>query len=195
MQETLKMMKSILTGKESKVNEIQLIKEYQEKLSPNILAYFYSNNYGLLCKINTLYPIINEEDKASFCLQELDKCLLTFNTDLNIRFMTYFSKCYKNRLCIESNLLNMQKRKANINCLDIENLQILSLDIMDSINDENLILDNYNLTSKEKYHCKLLNAGYSINEISNILKLKPITIYKRLEKIKQKILNSSIILA
>ena len=37
--------------------------------------------------------------------------------------------------------------------------------------------------------------GYTIKEIANILKLAPVTIYKRNDIIKQKISNSNIILA
>ena len=66
MEETLKMMKSILTGKEGKTNEKELIKEYQEKLSPNILAYFYTDNIGMLQRTNVMYPILSSEDKVSF---------------------------------------------------------------------------------------------------------------------------------
>ena len=190
MQETLKMMKSILTGEEGKVDEKELIKEYQEKLSPNILAYFYSDNYGLFCKINTLYPIINEEDKASFCLQELDKCLLEYN--FSTKFMTYFCKCYKNRLRMETEKLMTYKRRINITISNIDNSNLI--EESNIIENEELLLNQYNLNNKEKEQCKLLNAGYTITEISNILKVKPITLYKRLEKIKQKVLTSNIIL-
>ena len=113
MYETLKMMESIITGKEEKVDEIEIIREYQEKQSPNILAYFYIKNFGLITKASKTYSKLNYNDKASFCLQELDKCLQTYQLDVSIKFSTYFIKCYKRRLYAENGLLNTQKRKMS----------------------------------------------------------------------------------
>lgn len=190
MEETLKMMKSIITGKECKVNENELIKEYQKELSPNILAYFYVDNYRILQKTNLYYSILSTEDKASFCLQELDKCLQNYKLDNKVKFITYFIRCYKNRLRTESELLNTQKRKAMLNIIDIDNIEINAN--CNLIEDTDFILNNYDLTKEEKKQCKLLNMGYSIKEIAKILGLAPITIYKRNDKIKQKILNLDI---
>lgn len=193
MEETLKMMKSILTGKEGKEDEKELIIKYQTGTYPNILAYFYSQNYGLLCNINKLYPIINEEDKASFCLQELDKCLLHYNISSATKFITYFSKCYKNKLRMEVEQLLTQKRKIQFYIdTDIEIDNCMEDNYFNTVDDT---LNNYKLTNKEKTQCKLLNAGYSIKEIGSYLNIKPITIYKQISKIKEKILNSSINLA
>lgn len=189
MEETLKMMKQILTGKECKVDETELINQYKEGLYPNILAYFYCNNYTIICKTNALYSIITDEDKASFCLQELDKCLLNYNSNNNAKFITYFLKCYKNRLRTETELLNTLKRKVNINYENLDEFSMISNDI--EIEDINF-LDKYELTKQEKFQCKLLNMGYTIKEIAKIYKLTPIAIYKRQEKIKQKILNYNI---
>ena len=195
MEETLKMMESILTGKESKVDERELIKEYKEKLSPNILAYFYSSNYKLICKTNNLYPGILNEDKASFCLQELDKCLQNCNLDLENKFITYFIKCYKNRLRTEIKSLNVQKRKI---IFSVDNLSLKEIDnYIDARNDKYFendddVLNNYNLTTVEKNQCKLLSAGYTLKEISNMFKQAQITAYLRNKQIKEKILNSTI---
>lgn len=187
MQETFKMMKEILTGKEGKVLEKNLIAEYQEFLSPNILAYFYVRNFGLICKISNQYSIITNEDKASFCLQELDKCLQNYDLESNIKFITYFGKCYQRRLWAEKEMLNHKVRKVNMFCKDIDDLEVSNT--TDIITDEDLILSNYSLTEEEIKQCKLLNMGYTIKEIAKIFKLAPITIYKRNDRIKQKILS------
>lgn len=192
MYKTKKMMESILIGKESKVDEIKLIKEYQEKLSPNILAYFYCNNFGIIQRTSLFYPIITEEDKASFCLQELDKCLQIYKKEYDTKFITFFIKCYKNRLRMEMQLLNTNKRKTIFNSSQVElysDILYYENDIIENVED---ILNNYNLTNYEKKQCELLDKGYTITEIADMLKLKPITIYKRLEKIKQKILKYDI---
>lgn len=189
MQETLKMMKSILIGKESKVDEKKLIIEYKENLSPNILAYFYCDNFGIIYKTSKLYSLLSDEDKASFCLQELDKCLQNYNINGDAKFITYFIKCYKNRLRTEIQSLNYNKRKINILNDELnENIEDYEFEITDT----NLILNEYNLTSQEKEFCKLRNNGYKLYEISNIFNLSLPRINQINHIIKQKILNSSI---
>ena len=190
MEQTLKMMESILIGKEKNIDEKELIKEYKNKLSPNILAYFYSDNYKIICRANNLYPIISDEDKASFCLQELDNCLQKFDLNVNHKFITYFIKCYKNRLRMETERLLVLKRKVILYSEDLkeDNLYV------DNIEIENLdyILDNYNLNEMERNQCKLLNAGYKIKEIANIFNQSTVITYVRNNKIKEKISNTVI---
>ena len=142
MEETLKMMKSILNRNEGKINENELIKEYQNKLSPYILAHFYVSNYKLIYTISQNYRILTEEDRASFCLQELNKCLQTYDMNKNVKFTTYFVTCFKRRLYAETQMLNHANRKAIIFCEDKSELQIPNT--VDLITDENYILDNYN---------------------------------------------------
>lgn len=186
MKETRKMMEKILTGKECKVSEKQLISEYQEKLSPNILAYFYCNNYGLIYNVSQKYSIITDADKASFCLQILDYCLQNYIG--NVKFMTYFISCYEKKLMTETRLLNLDKRKLNINCLDINNYD-LTTDL--DLTNYDLILDTYNLTDIEKEQCKLLNSGYTLTDIAHRFKISISAVCQRNKKIKQKILIAS----
>lgn len=191
MEETLKMLKEIITGEEGKVNEKKLIEEYQKGLYPNILAYFFKSNYGIIINTNNNYPLLTDEDKASFCLQELDKCLQSFNLQQNVKFITYFIKCYKNRLRMESEQLLTQKRKI-LNTYDcIDDLEISNYN-EDIDLDLDSVLNTYNLSNIEKIQCKLLEAGYTVKEIAFKLNVAPITIYKRNEKIKQKISGLSI---
>lgn len=191
MKETLKMMQSILTGKECKVDEKELIIEYQEKLLPNILAYFFINNFGIIINKNKIFPIINEEDKASFCLQEIDNCLRSYDITSNAKFSTYFIRCYSNRLRMETEQLLTYKRKIFLyNNTEIN--EELTIDSDVQIINTDIILSNYNLTKDEKKQCQLLDMGYTLKEIALLFNLKPITIYKRNQKIKQKILNYNI---
>ena len=190
MEETYKMLREILIGKEETINEKILIKQYQDELCPNILAYFYCDNYGLIYNVSEFYPYISSEDKASFCLQELDKCLQKFNRK-DIKFSTYFIKCYRNRLNTETKLVLAQKRKSILfteELLDeklckVSNVEIENLDI---------ILDSYKLDDKEKQQCKLINDGYTLRDISKILNKSESFIWKTNSIIKQKILNSGI---
>lgn len=191
MEKTLAMMKGILTGKEKDTNEKELIKEYKDNKCPNILAYFYSDNFGVIRNISKLYPILSDDDKASFCLNELNDCLLNYDETFDVKFITYFSRCFKNKLRMETQQLNTQKRKILIN-YDILNESTDSTYTQDMIQDTDILLDNYNLTDLEKEQCKLLNEGYTMKEIAYLLKQATVTIYKRNDKIKKKILDSNI---
>lgn len=187
MEETLKMMKSILSGKEKKTNENELIKQYQEGLYPNILAYFYVNNFGLIYKTSKLYPKLDDEDKASFCLQELDKCLQNYKFEKEVSFITYFIKCYKYRLNNMIIAMNSNKRKIMSNYVDIDELQAISTE--NCIEDFDIICNEYELTIQEKQHCRLRLAGYTLKEISKLLRISSSAVCQRNSKIKKKILK------
>jgi hypothetical protein len=193
MRETLKMMKGIITGKEKETEEIDLIKEYQTSLSSNILAYFFINNFGMIDSISQLYSKIDEQDRASFCLQELDKCLKSYNLKSNNKFTTYFYSCYKNRLRMEFEQINKHKRKIQYFYLeeyDVKKCEEYSyiddIELEEEIEDT---LDDWNLNDKEKKLCKLLNSGYKTKEIAKIFKLKPASIYKKTRLVQEKILK------
>lgn len=193
MYETLKMMNQILLGNEGKKSVNDLIDEYKEYKSPNILAYFYSSNFGLINNISRLYPKLNSSDKASFCLQELDNCLLNYDYNRDAKFTTYFSKCLKNRLQTEVGLLYTHKRKIIFSLNDIDDCKENLINFFDdSAFSYSEFKNTYNLTEFEFEQCKLLNVGYSLREISSILNKSLIYIYITHSKIKEKILKNSI---
>lgn len=183
MYGTLNMMRQIITGKEKDTDEKELIKEYQGNSNPSILAYFYVEHFGVIQRASNMYNLITAEDKASYCLQELDKSLHTYKLDSSNLFITYFSKCYKNRLRMETEQLQTLKRKANI---IIENIYEYSDTL--SYSDE-VLLDSYDLTEREKLYCELKESGYSIKEIAHLLKLSIARIYEINDIIKGKILR------
>lgn len=194
MEETLRMLKTILNGKEKNLSEGELIKQYKEGLYPNVLAYFYCSNFGVILQTSKKYPIITEDDRASFCLQILDECLQNYDFSYDTKFITYFLKCYKN--CLRTLYCEYTTNKRKI-LSDYEQIDELNISYCEDIhiNDTNTLLNEYNLTDTEKQQCKLLNMGYTIKEIARKLNLSQIAIYKRNSIIKQKILNSNINLA
>lgn len=187
MTGTLEMMKQVLNGKEKNLSEIELISLYQKTLSSNLLAYMFVNNYGIITTISKPFVIINDQDKASFCLQELDKALRTFDNNKKVKFTTYFIDLYKARLIQENHSLQYDKRKIMNDVTELDSIVETSYKIDDYFADENNLLDNYNLTEDEKKHCRLLNRGYSIKELSRIFNKSLALIYQRNNKIKKKI--------
>lgn len=186
MKETLKMMKSVLIGKEGTKDENELIKEYKENLSPNILAYFYVHNFGFIEHVSNLYPKLDSEDKASFCLQELDKCLKNYEFS-NAKFITYFITCYKRRLWAENEMLLHNNKKILLNC------EILDDAVCNFYEDEYFSIEqfakNYNLTRDEELYCNLYNSGYSTKDIAGMLKKSVQFIYRKRKNILKKIEN------
>lgn len=183
MYETLEMMKSILNGKECKVEEKELIKEYQNKLSPNILAYFYVNNFGLILQIREKYPLLLDEDIASFCLQKLDKCLQTY--DYKNKLSTYFYKVFNNKLSEENKKLTRNKRKININIRNIEDYKEKLF-----YNDINFFdINSYNLTDEEKNQIDYLTKGFTKKDIIKKCNYSISKFYSINKNIKEKLLN------
>lgn len=181
------MMKGIITGKEKKLTQEELIKEYQQKLSSNILAFIFVSNYYYISQISNKWNQLDSEDKASFCLQELDKALRNFNFSKNVKFSTYFLKCFDNRLYTQTRLLNTNNRKCNYKTEEFT--EALNLYTKDAYFDNLDILETDKLSKIQKQQCKLLNAGYSIKEIAKYFGISTISIYKRNIKIKKILIN------
>lgn len=184
MKETLKMMKSIITGKEKELTQEQLIKEYQEKKSPNILAYMFVNNFGIISNICDLYAELDEQDRASFCLQELDKCLQQFAFISKSKFITFYANCLKNELATQITHINRAKRKSYLYC------EQLNEEKMDNLTTYNLhSIEDYGFTENEKMQFNLLLDGYTVKEIMNKLDKSIRKVYHTNKMIKEKILN------
>ena len=183
MRETLRMMKSIITGKEKQRKEIDLIEEYQDSLTPNILAYMFVSNFGIITNISNNWLKLDDADKVSFCLQELDKALRTYKLDSNIKFITYFRKLYINRLRTETEAINTNKRKIHLYFNELKEEDIDSNLVVEDIN---LILDNYQLDKEERAQCLLLNQGYKIKEIAIMMHKSISRIYQINNEIRRK---------
>lgn len=186
MEETLKMMKLVLVGYEHNTSIKELLSDYKITYKPNILAYLFIKNYGIIYDISKKYTMLTDEDKASFCLQELDSCILNYSFDKGCEFITYFYSCFKNRLRTETEQLLTHIRYANYTCTDLDSCMNLyefdnNLELYDYINN--------NLTAREKEHCKLLYMGYTNKELAQINKVSVQYIYNINKKIGKKLLN------
>lgn len=154
MNETLKMMKSILLGYEKELTFEELLNEYRQNLNPNFLAFMYVANYGVIYQTSRNYSMLSEDDKSSFCLQELDKALRTFDTSKDVKFITYFLCCYKNRLRTEIERLHSHSNYSNYMIDNIDDYANIL-----QYNDKYDILDlnRYNLTESQLTQCRLID--------------------------------------
>lgn len=184
MKNTLEMMRTIIIGYEKNLSINELINDYKRSQKPNLLAYIFVKNYGLINKIFRGYTMITEQDAASYCLQELDKSMITFDVSRNSNFISFFSICFKNRLRYEQELLMTDIRYANYCTETIDNYYDLE-DV--TFNMEKIDINSYGLTIPEKNQCKLLLDGYTVKEIANILNLTVQTIYNINKRIAKKL--------
>lgn len=186
MEETLKMMKTVLLGCEDCMTVEEILQEYRQTFKPNLLAYLFIKYYKMIYNISQKYEMLNKEDSVSFCLQELDTCMLNFSLDSKCKFTTYFLSCLKNRLRMEMKQLLTDKRYSNYVTEDIDSCLNLST------GDDDIEVYDYMtncLTEKEVEHCKLLYMGYTNKELSSMLKVSVQYIYQLNKKIGKKLLN------
>jgi len=186
MKDTLEMMKNLVQGYEKEKTICELLLEYKEHQAPNVLAFLFVKNYGLIVNTGAKYTLLDDADVASFSLQELDKCILVYDETQHAQFSTFFCACLRNRLRHEQQLLACDLKFANYNVVDISECNNL---YDDSLELETFDFDSYGFTYNEKNLCKLLLDGYSVNEISKIFNLSPQAIYYRNKIIGKKILN------
>lgn len=181
------MMKTIIMGKEKELTDRELIMIYKQNKAPNILAYMFISNFGMFEIISNKWSMLDETDKASFCLEEINKALMNFDLEKNIKFSTYIFTCFNNRLRSETELINCQKRKSllfSTECDDNTAQTELAFE------DVNLILEEYKLNENEKQQCILTSAGYTLKEMTKMLnKTTRQLTYSNL-KIREKILKT-----
>ena len=188
MEETLKMMRRIIVGYEKDMSTIQIINKYKHEQLPNLLAYLFVQNYGIIMNISRSYDLIDTQDVASLALQELDKSILIYDETKNCSFITFFVACFKNRLRYERQLLLSDIRKANFYSDSIHEIEEKIEDTTEYF--ECFDINNYNLSENEKKQCKLLLHGFSSKEISEMLKLSKQSICYRNKIIRKKLLNN-----
>lgn len=161
MEETLKMMKQIIVGYEGGKDIEELIVEYKNNYSPNILAYLFQKYYKLIFNTGSLYPLINSDDLASYALQELNNCIISYDKSKNANLSTYFIKCFKNRLQSETQTLNYNYKKAMNNYYSLDELNN-NIQYFDDYFDINEFTKEKNLTPLQSKCCRLLSEGYNI---------------------------------
>lgn len=184
MNETLKMMKSILLGYERELTFNKLLNEYQQQFRPNYLAYMFVDNYGVIYQTSQCYSMLTDEDKSSFCLQELDKCLHSFDITKQVKFITYFLTCYKNRLRTETEKLFLNTNRVNHITNNIDDYR----DILQYTDNYDILdLKNYNLSASQILQCDLIEKGYSFKEIAKLLGVSVQYIYQQNKNISKKI--------
>lgn len=169
MLKTLALLKPFVTEELGRCSLNDLALQYQAQPDPRILATAYNKIYKLATVVKNQYWGLNEDDVASFCLEELDKCLRSYNG--SSQFTTYFCTVFRNKLRTETESLNYKKRKCILESIN----DLINIGVEDTYNLIELLLPN-TLTDKEYKLCMLESEGYSSRECAEIIGCSVMTI-------------------
>lgn len=186
MRNTINMMKEITAEEFLTLDSEELIKEYKQDKNPQILAAMFLKKIKIIVATTRSYFGLSEEDIASFALEELDNALLSYQNE-NVKFSTYYIAVLKNRLRMETQKLNFDKRKANNQAISYNYLIENGYDR--STTDETEVfhlLEDNSFTTREKTFLKLL-INNSISDVANLMNISVVTAYTIKDKIKLKI--------
>jgi len=169
MESTLRLLRPFITEKYTNMRLDTLAYLYQDRAEPQILASSFEKIYRLAIVISSDFWGLTECDLASWCLEKLDYCLKTYNSES--QFTTYFATVYRNKLREETERLNYQKRKCILESIS----ELIDMGIEDTYNFIEALLPD-NLTDKEYQYCILASEGYDNTTIAEILNVSRMTI-------------------
>ena len=186
MNETLKMMKQFILGYERSMTVEELVNLYKQNESPNILAYLFVDNFGMISQISNQFTMLNDEDKSSYILQELYNAIYSYQATKNTSFITYFYACLKNRLRSENQNQFHGVRYANF---ITEDLSDYCNEIVGQIGVDFLDLDSCNLTNKEMTQVNMILDGYTNKEIAKVFNVSPSYVTRMNRNLQKKLAN------
>lgn len=114
MNNTYKNFKQLSTlyyNQEADINYVVL--DYQMTKDPVCLAFVFCKLYPYMVTVVNRYYYLTDEDKSSFCVEELSKTMKDYSYSKKTKVQTLFSKYLTNRLRSETENLSYDKRKAD----------------------------------------------------------------------------------
>ena len=153
MYSTYKLLQPLVDKNLDSYSLEELAFMYQQNSESRILATSYCKIYRLAIMLSNKYWGLTEADVASFCLEKLDMCLLTYQE--GSAFTTYFGKVFCNKLREETENLNRKKRKCILESIN----DLINVGVEDTYNLIEMMLPA-NLTSKERTLCIMESQGY-----------------------------------
>lgn len=190
MQETLKLLSSIICPEHESYSFDKIAQEYQQTKNPSLLGVSFSRLYNLIHLISKRYYGLTTSDVASFSVEVLDRALLDFNEG-TATFPTFYANYLKNRLRMETEALFVNKRRVNIFAVSYDQLIESGIDypVRDSEMSELAYLqglqEDYNLGLKDFNYCNLLLSGYTNREIAEKLGVSIMALSHRRKNIRK----------
>jgi RNA polymerase sigma factor (sigma-70 family) len=189
MLRTLNMLSNIIMKDTQDMTLEQIAEAYKESLNPSLLALAFKKTFKLIIYISKNYYGLTDEDIASFALEKLDTCLLTYKSD-QASFSTYFTRTLHNKFREETQALNTQKRKAIFFSDSYEVMLEDGFDLIACTMEEDDFIESlheYNLTTKELQYCELILNGWTNKDISEKMEVSVMTLSNMRKKLRLKL--------
>ena len=189
MLRTLNILSNIIMEDTQDMTLEQIAEVYGESLNPSLLALAFKKTYKLIIYVSRNYYGLSDEDIASFSLEKLDDCLLTYKNG-QASFSTYFTRTLHNKFREETQALNTHKRKAMFFSDSYEAMLEDGFDLIAcTVEEDNFIesLHEYNLTTKELQYCELLLNGWTNKDISDKMEVSVMTLSNMRKKLRLKL--------
>jgi RNA polymerase sigma factor (sigma-70 family) len=168
----------------------EIAEAYRESLNPSLLALAFEKTYKLIIYVSRNYYGLSDEDIASFSLEKLDDCLLTYENG-QASFSTYFTRTLHNKFREETQALNTHKRKAMFFSDSYEVMVENGFDLVAATCEDDEIMDTltqYKLTEKELQYCSLILNEWSNSEISKMMGVSIMTLSNMRKKLREKLM-------
>jgi len=97
--------------------------EFQLSKDPVLIAVCFVKQFKLIIQLTNKYPLLDESDKVSVALEELELALIDFDISRGVKFETFFYTYLRRRLYAECGSAKCKCRKpkeANVNYDDIQ---------------------------------------------------------------------------
>lgn len=158
---------------ECKEEEKTCIENYQKTKDPTFLSKMFIVHFPIYLQIVDLYWGVSSEDKASFCIEELHKAMLDYNSERNVKFSSFSSVYLRNRLRTETQALSTAKRKMLNNYAELNDSMVIEEDFSRPIIEFDLM--RAGLTPNELSYCLfVLNSGNTVVD-SDFARIKNIS--------------------
>jgi RNA polymerase sigma factor (sigma-70 family) len=190
MLKTLNMLSTLIIEDTRDMSLEQIAEAYRESLNPSLLALAFEKTFKLIMHVSKNYYGLTDEDIASFALEKLDDCLLTYKNG-QASFSTYFTRTLHNKFREETEALNTQKRKALFFSDSYEVMVENGFDLVAATCEDDEIMDTltqYKLTKKELQYCSLILNGWSNSEISKIMGVSVMALSNMRKKLREKLM-------
>lgn len=192
MNETLKMMKSVLDKDLSNLSNEQLVSMYKKTGYDSIIAQIFVDNYPLFWKqYQKSRGFIDADEAASLSLMIISRCLDSYKEDSGVKFTTFLFNALHNAYGSELTKKNRAMRKCEE--VSLNNIREDDIEYQDLFGEEdsgyslveiNMVIDSSHLNDKSKKICKFYINGYSQVAIASMMNVSSPMVHQTLKKLR-----------
>jgi DNA-binding CsgD family transcriptional regulator len=195
---SLKPLANLYNGE---TNLSQVAVTYQQSNDPILFAFAFCEVYPLLKLQADKYFYLNEADKASILLEEVNKALNDYQPIYCTKVQTLITTYVNRRFYAETKMLQHDRRKINIGVDSYETMvEFQDEETIESIGYKDIelgeSLPKAKLTENELTYCKIvMNETTSLrdSDVARAMGISPAGVLWLKKKVKEKLISSHII--